>query len=80
MTGFVGVSYFDEQGSQRSPTQYDERYALAFATGTILGPNAPSLATVQAIDIAYLTSLTGSAPAFSPQRALPGPPAAPLPG
>ena len=62
VTGFVGVSYFDEQGSQRSPTQYDERYALAFATGTILGPNAPSLATVQAIDLAFLTSLTGSAP------------------
>lgn len=61
VSGFVGVSYFEEDGSQSSPTQYDERYALAFATGTILGPNAPSLAQVQAIDLAYLTSLTGNA-------------------
>ncbi len=60
--GFVGVSYFEEDGAQRSPTQYDERYVLAFATGTILGPNAPSLATIRAIDVAYLTNLTGSAP------------------
>ncbi len=59
--GFVGVSYFYEDGSQRSPTQYDERYALAFSTGAILGPTAPSLATVQAIDLAVLTGLTGSA-------------------
>ncbi|BCW86994.1 Vitamin B12 transporter BtuB [Alphaproteobacteria bacterium SO-S41] len=60
VTGFAGVSYFEEDGTQRSATQYDERYALAFATGLITGPATPSLAQVQAIGTGFLTSLTGS--------------------
>lgn len=60
--GFVGVSYFHEEASTRAATQYDERYALAFATGSVPAPAIPDLATVQAIDIATLTALTGSAP------------------
>lgn len=35
VSGFVGASYFHEEGSQRAPTQFDERYAFAFANGAL---------------------------------------------
>lgn len=60
VSGFVGVSYFEEEGAQRGPAQYDERYALAFATGFLTGPEIPDLATIRAIDLGILTGVTGS--------------------
>jgi outer membrane receptor protein involved in Fe transport len=60
LSGFAGVSYFHEEGSQRTPTQYDERYALAFASGQMPGPAVPSLGVVQAIDTAVLNTLITS--------------------
>ncbi len=57
LSGFVGVSFFHEEGSQRAPTQYDERYALAFSTGDLPGPSTPSLDEVNAINAATLTGL-----------------------
>ena len=60
LSGFAGVSYFHEEGSQRTPTQYDERYALAFASGALPGPAIPGLATIQGIDQFALQSLVTS--------------------
>ncbi len=44
ITGFAGVSYFQEEGFQRVPLQFDEGAALAVATGSILqfAPDAPA--------------------------------------
>ncbi len=39
VTGFVGGSYFYEDGSQRAPLQFDERAALALFTGQVTRPN-----------------------------------------
>ncbi|WP_114953081.1 TonB-dependent receptor [Sphingosinicella terrae] len=42
VTAFVGASYFNEEGSQRTPSQFDERILLARLTGTLNGgPLAP---------------------------------------
>ncbi|MDX2275838.1 MAG: TonB-dependent receptor [Hyphomonadaceae bacterium] len=35
VSAFAGVSYFHEEASTRTPTMYDERYALAFAVGEL---------------------------------------------
>jgi outer membrane receptor protein involved in Fe transport len=40
LTAFVGGSYFHETGSQRVPTQFDEREALARLTNTLNGGGA----------------------------------------
>lgn len=37
-TFFVGGSYFDEKGSQRTPVQFDERVVLAQLAGVLNGP------------------------------------------
>ncbi|WP_091740869.1 TonB-dependent receptor [Phenylobacterium immobile] len=45
-SGFVGVNYFHEDGSQRVPLQFDERTALALLTGQLSRPNPqPSAVT-----------------------------------
>ncbi|HRE45014.1 MAG TPA: TonB-dependent receptor [Terricaulis sp.] len=67
LTGFFGVSYFDESGSQRTPTQYDERYAFAFAQGALPGPFTPSSAV---FDAAYAPALiSGLSSLFGPGAA-----------
>jgi len=38
ITAFVGANYFHESGSQRTPSQFDERAALARLTGQLAGP------------------------------------------
>ena len=37
ITAFVGMSYFHEKGSQRTPVQFDERMALAQLAGALNG-------------------------------------------
>lgn len=37
LTGFVGAGYFSEEGYQRTPTQFDERMALAQLSGVLDG-------------------------------------------
>jgi iron complex outermembrane recepter protein len=37
VTAFVGASYFDESGSQRTPAQFDERVLLARLAGALNG-------------------------------------------
>ncbi len=39
VTGFVGASYFVEDGSQRAPLQFDERAVLALFSGAVTRPN-----------------------------------------
>lgn len=38
ITAFVGANYFHESGSQRTPSQFDERAVLARLTGQLAGP------------------------------------------
>ncbi|MDQ8755641.1 TonB-dependent receptor [Sphingosinicella sp. LHD-64] len=38
VTAFIGASYFHEEGSQRTPSQFDERVLLARLTGLLNGP------------------------------------------
>jgi len=40
LTAFVGASYFHEDGSQRTPAQFDERMALARLTNALNGGGA----------------------------------------
>ncbi|MBO9711406.1 TonB-dependent receptor [Sphingomonas sp.] len=40
ITAFAGGTYFRENGSQRTPSQFDERVALARLTGTLNGGGA----------------------------------------
>lgn len=40
ITAFLGASYFHEEGSQRVPTQFDERVLLSRLTGTLNGGGA----------------------------------------
>ena len=37
LTGFIGAGYFSEEGYQRTPTQFDERMALAQLSGVLDG-------------------------------------------
>ena len=46
MRGFVGVNYFDEDGSQRVPLTYDERAVQAFLGGIVTPPNAPDVSAL----------------------------------
>lgn len=59
VSGFIGASYFHEEGSQRAPTQYDERYMLAFASGSLPGPETPTEAEVNALGLDFLTNGAG---------------------
>ncbi|MEM8500954.1 MAG: TonB-dependent receptor [Pseudomonadota bacterium] len=51
VTGFVGVSYFSEEGFQRVPLQFDERGALSIFGGLLLpfAPNAPRIEDLLAL-------------------------------
>lgn len=49
VSAFFGVSYFNEEGTQRTPTQYNERFAFAFANGMLPGPFTPDQATFDAV-------------------------------
>ena len=40
ISGFIGASYFQENGSQRTPAQFDERIALARLAGALNGGGA----------------------------------------
>lgn len=57
LSGFVGVSYLSENGSQRIAAQYDERFALALLSGGLINSptrSTPSLAEAQAIGTGFL--------------------------
>ena len=60
VSGFVGASYFHEQGYQRAPTQYNEQYMLAFATGALPGPGIPDFAQIRASGVGLLSLILGS--------------------
>ncbi|HWW11946.1 MAG TPA: TonB-dependent receptor, partial [Brevundimonas sp.] len=58
LTGFVGAGYFSEDGYQRTPTQFDERMALAQLSGVLDGnPTAVGQNTLPAA--AYPTVAQG---------------------
>ncbi|MDX2234176.1 MAG: TonB-dependent receptor [Hyphomonadaceae bacterium] len=46
VTGFVGGSWFFEQGKQRAPLQFDERATFALFAGAITRPNPAPFAVV----------------------------------
>ena len=55
--GFIGVSYFDEEGSQFVPLTFDERSVQALLGGLLVPPNAPDVDTLPAINLtAFLTT------------------------
>lgn len=57
LTGFVGVSFLHEEGSQRAGAQYDERFALALLSGGLITTptrSTPSLPEAQAIGTGFL--------------------------
>lgn len=54
--GFVGVNYFEEEGSQTVPGQFDERLVIAVQGGSLL-PTAPNLPTVAGV-VAALSAPT----------------------
>lgn len=57
LTGFVGVSYFHEEGSQRVPLQINEKI-FALVSGRVLPrPNGLPLATINALAPAALKSV-----------------------
>ncbi|WP_421736394.1 TonB-dependent receptor [Caulobacter sp.] len=65
LSGFAGVSYLHEKGSQRLSAMYDERYALALLSGLLITTptrSTPSLAEAQAIGTGFLTAALS--PAF----------------
>lgn len=47
LSGFIGLGYFDEEGSQSAPLQFDERVAALFLVGALSEPNPQSLPTIQ---------------------------------
>lgn len=49
--GFVGVGYFDEDGTQRTPAQFNERLAVAHLAGVLDGD--PTSAGVTALPLAF---------------------------
>lgn len=73
LSGFVGVSYFHEEGSQRTPTQYDERYALAFSRQVFYAPAwpfAPFVPDAATFDAAFAPQLiSGLSALFGPGAA-----------
>ncbi len=69
---FAGASYFQEEGSQRVPVQFDERIALALLTGQLQATfPTPSAALFQSAATASqlligLSDLDGAGASFSP--------------
>ena len=61
ISGFAGVSYFNEDARTSVPSQIDERYALALITGYLSKPNAQptGLLTNPAVLTALVGGLTG---------------------
>ena len=63
LSGFAGVGYFHEQGYQRTPTQFDERMALAQLSGVLDGtplavlPNALPAAAYGAVTQSVIAQL-----------------------
>lgn len=49
--GFIGVSYFDEEGEQRVPLTYDERAVQALLAGLLVPPNAPDVNALPGINL-----------------------------
>ena len=59
MRGFVGASYFDEEGEQGVPLTFDERSVQALLGGLIPAPDAPPASAFPAINLtAFLTDGT----------------------
>jgi len=57
--GFVGASYFDEEGEQGVPLTFDERSVQALLGGLIPAPDAPPASAFPAINLtAFLTDGT----------------------
>ena len=59
LSGFAGVSFMHEEGSQRLSAMYDERYAFALLTGLLITTptrSTPGLTEVQALGTGYLTA------------------------
>ena len=63
LSGFAGVGYFHEEGYQRTPTQFDERMALAQLSGVLDGtplamlPNALPAAAYGAVAQSVIAQL-----------------------
>jgi iron complex outermembrane receptor protein len=74
ISGFAGVGYFKEEGSQRSLTEFNERVALAQLTGLLDG--APGVARPNTLPLAAY----GSSALINPILAGLGLPAAVIPG
>lgn len=55
-SGFAGVGYFKEEGSQRAPVEFNERVALAQLSGLLDG--APGVALPNALPLAAYSSST----------------------
>ena len=60
LSGFVGVSYFDETGSQEVPLTYDERAVQFFLGGAIVPPNAPVADTLPGINLTVFELSAGT--------------------
>ena len=59
LTGFVGAGWFQEEGYQRTPTQFDERVALAQLSGLLDG--SPTAAGINTLPLAaYPTVARGA--------------------
>jgi outer membrane receptor protein involved in Fe transport len=60
LTGFVGGSYFKEDGRQAVPLGFDERAFQGFLAGLVVPPNAPNVATLPAINLTVFTQSGGT--------------------
>lgn len=76
VSGFVGASYFYENGTQRAPLQFDERAVLAHFAGAITRPNPQPYAffTNPAVQQAIVTQalIARGIPAPAAAAAAPG--------
>lgn len=61
LKGFLGASYFDENGSQFVPLTYDERAIQAFLAGAIVPPNYPPASALPGYNITVF-NLFGAVP------------------
>ena len=63
LSGFAGVSYFNEDAQTSVPSQIDERYALALITGQLTKPNPQpnAVLTNNTFLAALVTGLSGGA-------------------
>ena len=59
--GFIGMSYFDEEGTQYVPLTYDERAVQAFLGGAIVPPNYPPASVLPGYNITAF-NLFGAVP------------------